>query len=205
MASRPPVLATGTYVAVSPASVRLVLAVMTVPVIAAGVEPPIAPGLGSEDVELPSATDAPAIVIDEFASSAFVREPDGNVCVAVYVFALPRLMSSVVLVELPPTLRELFGDVIVSPLPPDPQAEPVPLTTPDVLTVRHWVDPVIDDRVTVLDADRVVNAPVDGVVPPIGPGDGNAVVDEPRGTDVPAIVIVELAKPAFVSAPLIAY
>jgi len=52
------------------------------------------------------------------------------------------------------------------------------------------------------EALRVVNAPEAGVVPPIGPGAGKDVVDPPRETDVPAIVIAEFAKPAFVSVPV---
>jgi hypothetical protein len=35
----------------------------------------------------------------------------------------------------------------VTPPPPAPQSEPVPLTTPEVFTWRHWVDPVTLFRV----------------------------------------------------------
>lgn len=85
--------------------------------------------------------------------------------------------------------------------PPEPQAEPVPDTTPDVFTWRHWLEPVMAPSVRLVEAESVVNAPVDGVVPPIGPGEGNADVDPPRGTELPAIVIAELARPAFVRVP----
>ena len=44
---------------------------IVVPVIAAGVPPPIAPGLGSEEVDPPRDTDVPAIVIAELARLAF--------------------------------------------------------------------------------------------------------------------------------------
>ena len=61
--------------AVSEASFKCVLAVMVVPVIAAGVVPPIAPGDGSDDVEPPSDTDVPAMVIAELAREAFGINP----------------------------------------------------------------------------------------------------------------------------------
>jgi len=70
---------------VRPASVTLVFAVITVPVIAAGVVPPIAPGLGSDEVEPPKATDVPAIVIVEFESEAFAT---GSVATPPVVFTV---------------------------------------------------------------------------------------------------------------------
>ena len=50
---------------------KLVLAVNVVNVPAAGVVPPIAPGDGNETVEPPRETEVPAMVIAEFARSAF--------------------------------------------------------------------------------------------------------------------------------------
>lgn len=55
--------------------VRLVLAVIVVPVIAAGVVPPIAPGDGKDDVDPPNDTEVPAIVIAEFVRSEFGTVP----------------------------------------------------------------------------------------------------------------------------------
>lgn len=57
-----------------PAAAQLVVELNVVPVKvvnepAAGVVPPIAPGLGKEEVEPPKATEVPAIVIDELARS----------------------------------------------------------------------------------------------------------------------------------------
>jgi len=46
-------------------------------------------------------------------------------------------------------------------------------------------------------AVSVVNVPAAGVVPPIAPGEGNELVELPSDTDVPAIVIAELARSAF--------
>ena len=60
--------------AVPPLMVRLVFAVIVVPVIAAGVPPPIAPGFGREEVEPPSDTDVPAMVMAEFDRAAFATE-----------------------------------------------------------------------------------------------------------------------------------
>ena len=48
----------------------------------------------------------------------------------------------------------------------------------------------------------MVNAPVDGVVPPIAPGDGKDEVEPPNDTAVPAILIEELVRPALPSVPL---
>ena len=48
-------------------------------------------------------------------------------------------------------------------------------------------------------AEIVVNAPVPGVVPPIGPGEGNETVDPPKATEVPAIVIDELLRSALLT------
>lgn len=42
----------------------------------------------------------------------------------------------------------------------------------------------------------VVKEPADAVVPPIAPGDGKEDVDPPRLTEVPAIVMAELARSA---------
>jgi hypothetical protein len=50
------------------------------------------------------------------------------------------------------------------------------------------------DPLTVELADRVVNAPDAGVVPPIAPGEGKEEVDPPNDTDVPPIVIAELVR-----------
>ncbi len=50
--------------------VMLVFAVTVVKVAAAGVVPPITPGLGKEDVEPPNATEVPAMVMEEFDSMA---------------------------------------------------------------------------------------------------------------------------------------
>jgi len=52
-----------------------------------------------------------------------------------------------------------------------------------------------EPAVTVVCAVSVVNAPVLGVVPPIAPGDGREVVEPPRDTAVPAIVMDECARP----------
>jgi hypothetical protein len=48
----------------------------------------------------------------------------------------------------------LVSGVPGEPPPPEPQAEPVPETTPDVFTFKHWVEPEIDERVRV--EERVV-------------------------------------------------
>ena len=57
--------------AVRAASLRFVFAVIVVPVIAAGVVPPIAPGDGNDEVEPPSDTEVPAIVMAELVKPPF--------------------------------------------------------------------------------------------------------------------------------------
>ena len=53
---------------------------------------------------------------------------------------VPTVIVAVVLVPLVIALN-------AEPPPPDPQSDPVPDTTPDVLTCKHWVDPVMLENV----------------------------------------------------------
>src|SRR5271155_3865348 len=85
---------------------------------------------------------------------------------------------------------------IVGPLPPPvPQAAPVVTKSPpvDAWTQLPFVRP---ESVT------DVKAAVLGVVPPIAPGEGSELVDPPSETEVPPIVMAELAKPALVNVPV---
>jgi len=66
-----------------------------------------------------------------FASSAFVIEAEGNVCVAVHVFACPRLSEATTLPvvgEMVSVLSE-FETELTAP-DPEPHAAPVVLTAP---------------------------------------------------------------------------
>jgi len=65
-----------------------------------------------------------------------------------------------------------------------------------VLVTANGAVPVARVEVNCPVADRVVNAPVDGVVPPIAPGLGNELVELPKETDVPPIVIAEFDSAA---------
>src|SRR6185312_6085693 len=57
----------------------------------------------------------------------------------------------VVVIGLPPVEvpQPAETEVTVPDPPPAPQSEPVPLRSPEELTWRHWVDPVIDPKVGV--------------------------------------------------------
>jgi hypothetical protein len=73
-------------------SVALLVPVIVVAATDPGVVPPIAPGLGSDEVEPPRATDVPAIVIAAFASEAFAT---GCVANPPLVFtAFPRAVAT---------------------------------------------------------------------------------------------------------------
>ena len=89
----------------------------------------------AENVHAPLAVGEPPIVPPKVGEVAKTRlpvpvAPAGvtppieiwvpKVCSAVHVFACARLMSSVVFVLVPPTLKVELGLVMVSPLPPLP-------------------------------------------------------------------------------------
>lgn len=63
--------------------------------------------------------------------------------------------SRVVLLELPPIASVELGLVIVSPLPPDPQADPVPVSSP-ATDSTHCVVPPKPVSVMLVDAVTVV-------------------------------------------------
>ena len=77
-------------------------------------------------------------------------------------------------------MPEVGPEVDVSDHRPNASTPPVPAVN------EGGLDPV----------DKLVNAPVFGVVPPIGPGFGRAVVEPPSATEVPPIVMAELLSPA---------
>jgi hypothetical protein len=160
----------------------------------------------------PSATDAlqfsgdvQVVVIEELARPALVSDPlmakatfdpEGFDALMVIPSTADPFWKFTVPLKADPPLT-----VIGDPLPPEPHAEPVPLTTPVLLACKHCVPPPVTLVVRFPVAPSVVKLPAAGVVPPMAPGDGRLLVDPPSATEVPAIVIVELARLAFGTAP----
>ncbi len=87
---------------------------------------------------------------------------------------------------------------------PEPQSEPVPLSTPEVLTCKHWVEPVIDPKVgavlKVCPSVQVLAVLNSGIVAPEVP---IAVVDAEVKAEPLVLVQVTAPPDVAVQSPLV--
>ena len=118
-------------------------------------------------VVVPVPVTARAVVVAltnvELVAKRVVAVAAVNVCPPVQVFGCARAREATTapLVGLMVSVPSEFETELTDP-PPEPQSLPVPDTTPVVLTWRHWVEPVIEERVR-----GALTVVVDSVVLPI--------------------------------------